>query len=107
MTPTTRIGYVFAVLLVLSGAFGYWMAGSAASLFTGVMLGAIVAGFARAESRGWPYAWAGSLVLAVMLTLYLGFRAAEGSSVIAAAMALVGLVSMFALLTPRRSETAS
>jgi uncharacterized membrane protein (UPF0136 family) len=107
MTPTTRIGYAFAVLLVLSGAFGYWMAGSATSLFTGVMLGAIVASFARAESRGWPHAWAGSLALAVMLTLYLGFRAAESSSVIAAAMALVGLVSLVGLLAPRRPEPAS
>lgn len=104
MTPMTKITFGFAVLIALAGLFGYFVGGSAASLAMGIPLSALVAGLAVAGQRGWPHAWLGSLALAVLLTLYLGLRSAESNSLIAAAMAVAGMVGALALALPGRSR---
>jgi len=104
MTPTTKITFGFAALIALAGLFGFLVAGSTASLATGILLSALVAGLGVAGHRGWAHAWLGSLALAVVLTAYLGLRSAESSSVIAGAMAVGGLVTALALALPGRAE---
>jgi len=107
MTPTTKITFGFAALLALAGVFAFLTAGSTASLAMGLLLGAVVSGLALAGQRGWPHAWLGSLVLAVIVTVYLGLRMAEGGSVLAGAMALAGLVTALALVMSARRERAT
>lgn len=100
MTATAKISFAFAALLALSGVFGFWVGNSPASLFSGLVLGSLVAGFALAGHKGWNQAWLGSLALAVVLTGYLAVRAAESGSYLAGAMALAGLVTALALRAP-------
>jgi membrane-bound metal-dependent hydrolase YbcI (DUF457 family) len=92
------------MMLALAGLFGFFVAGSTASLATGLMLSALVSGLAVAGHRGWAHAWLGSLVLAVIVTAYLGLRTAESGSVIAGAMAVGGLVTALSLMMPGRMQ---
>ena len=107
MNPTARITFAFAALLALSGVFGFWVGGSVASLSSGLLLASLVAGFALAGQRGWSYAWPGSLVLAGAFTAYLAISGASPGSIVAAALAIAGLVTAAALRAPSPPAKAS
>lgn len=107
MTPTTRIAFWFAGLLAVAGVFGLWVGGSPASLATGLLLAAAVAGLALAGHRGWRHAWLASLGLAVLVTGGLGLLAGGAGSVTAAALALAALVTVIAFGAPRTPERAT
>jgi len=98
MTNATYTVFIYGILVIVGGLFGYIKAGSTASLVMGNIFGIalLVCGLGMMKNYDWAYF--GSLLLTAALALFFGFRfITTGAWMPGGTMLIVSLITILIL----------